>query len=104
MRFLLTLQSYHANFSLPSKVRASRCLGRCHAALGQPALSASVFDAALGLARDGAHLLSESLVVKARAQAGGVGWTEQTSEQRLREVMGRMGGERAPLERLLLGE
>ena len=44
------------------------------------------------------------MVVKARAQAGGVGWTEQTSEQRLREVMGRMGGERAPLERLLLGE
>ena len=71
--------------------------------MGQPALSASVFDDALGLSRDGAHLLSESLVVKARAQVG-AGWTEQTSEQRLREVMGRMGGERAPLERLLLGE
>ena len=85
-------------------------------------MSVSALDAALLLAKDGEHLLSEALTVKARAVAGGIGnsgngssspaatatgtglhWDAGEGRRRLAEVMGRMGGERAPLERLLLG-
>ena len=87
-------------------------------------MSVSALDAALLLAKDGEHLLSEALTVKARAMAGGIGngdggngsdsplatatgtglhWDAGEGKRRLAEVMGRMGGERAPLERLLLG-
>ena len=84
-------------------------------------MSVSALDAALLLAKDGEHLLSEALTVKARAMAGGIGnggggsspaatamdtglhWDAGEGMRRLAEVMGRMGGERAPLERLLLG-
>ena len=59
--------------NMPSKCRSGRVLGRCHAALGQHALSVSALDAALLLAKDGEHLLSEALTVKARAMAGGIG-------------------------------
>ena len=58
------------NFLAPSKVRAGRVLGRCHAALGEHALSVSAFDAAIKLARRGRFLLSEALAIRDRALAG----------------------------------
>ena len=103
---------------MAQQARAARVLGRSHAALGQPALSASALDDALKLTKGGEHLLSESLTVKARAQlskmllSGGGGsttagqgqWGDDEGKERLMEVMGRMGGDdRGPLERLLLG-
>jgi hypothetical protein len=70
IRFAQTdLQDYH-NLNVPSKVRAGRVLGRCHAALGQHMLSVSAFDAAIGLARSRKLLLSEALSVGARASSG----------------------------------
>jgi hypothetical protein len=102
------LQDYH-NLNVPSKVRAGRVLGRCHAALGQHMLSVSAFDAAIGLARSRKLLLSEGLSVRGRAAAGkhGAGgsslhWDEETGRQRLAEVMGRMQGPREALERALV--
>ena len=99
------------NFSATSKVRAGRVIGRCHASLGEHALSVSAFDAAIELARRGRFLLSEALAIRGRALAGrageGVGggsglhWDEQEGKQQLSEVMGRMQGPREPLERLL---
>ena len=95
------------NFSASSKVRAGRVIGRCHAALGEHALSVSAFDAAIELARRGRFLLSEALVVRDRALAGqgaggdGLHWDEPTGKQHLAEVMGRMQGPREPLEVLL---
>jgi hypothetical protein len=85
IRFAQTdLQDYH-NLNMPSKVRAGRVLGRCHAALGQHMLSVSAFDAAIGLARSGKRLLSEALAVRGRAVAGrngagggGLHWDEET--------------------------
>jgi hypothetical protein len=96
------------NFSALSKVRAGRVLGRCHAALGEHALSVSAFDAAIELARRGRYLLAEALTVRGRALAGqgvGVGglhWDDHKGKQQLEEMMGRMQGPREPLERLLL--
>jgi hypothetical protein len=110
IRFAQTdLQDYH-NFNVPAKVRAGRVLGRCHAALGQHALSVSVFDAAIELAHSKKLLLSEALSVRGRALSGrngaaggnGVHWNEATGKQRLAEVMGRMQGPRDVLERALL--
>jgi hypothetical protein len=109
IRFAQTdLQDYH-NRNVPSKVRAGRVLGRCHAALGQHMLSVSAFDAAIGLARSGKLLLSEALSVRGRAGAGrngtggsGLHWDEVTGKQRLAEVMGRMQGPKEALERALL--
>jgi hypothetical protein len=95
------------NFSASSKVCAGRVIGRCHAALGEHALSVSAFDAAIELARRGRFLLSEALVVRDRALAGqgtgggGLHWDEPTGKQQLVEVMGRMQGPREPLEVLL---
>ena len=99
------------NFSAASKVRAGRVIGRCHAALGEHALSVAAFDAAIELARRGRFLLSEALAIRGRALAGrageGVGdgsglhWGEREGKQQLSEVMGRMQGPREPLERLL---
>ena len=109
IRFAQTdLQDYH-NLNVPSKVRAGRVLGRCHAALGQHMLSVSAFDAAIGLARSGKLLLSEALALRGRAAAGKkwaggseLHWDEETGKQRLAEVMGRMQGPREALERALL--
>jgi hypothetical protein len=95
------------NFTATSKVRAGNVLGRCHAALGEHALSVSAFDAAIELAKRGRFLLSEALLIRDRVLAGrgaGMGtlhWDEQKAEQRLAEVMGRMQGGREPLELLL---
>ena len=91
---------------MTSKVRAGRVLGRCHAALGQHALSVSAFDAAIVLAKRGRFLLSEALSIRGRALAGResgsrLHWDEHTSKHQLAEVMGRMQGPREPLERLL---
>ena len=86
---------------------AGRVIGRCHAALGEHALSVSAFDAAIELARRGRFLLSEALVIRDRALAGQVvgenelHWDEREGKQRLAEVMGRMQGPRNPLEMLL---
>jgi hypothetical protein len=95
------------NFSASSKVRAGRVIGRCHAALGEHALSVSAFDAAIELARRGRFLLSEALTIRDRALAGQVvgknelHWDEREGKQRLAEVMGRMQGPREPLDTLL---
>jgi hypothetical protein len=99
------------NFTASSKVRAGRVLGRCHAALGEHALSVSAFDAAIELAKRGHFLLSEALSIRGRvlagqeSQGGGSGrelhWDEREGGQRLAEMMGRMQGPREPLERLL---
>jgi hypothetical protein len=109
IRFAQTdLQDYH-NLNVPSKVRAGRVLGRCHAALGQHMLSVSAFDAAIGLARSGKLLLSEALAVRGRAAAGrngagdsGLHWDEETGKQRLVEVMSRMQGPKEALERVMV--
>ena len=95
------------NFSTSSKVRAGRVLGRCHAALGEHALSVSAFDAAIQLASAGRFLLSEALAIRDRARAGQetggsrLHWDERTGKQRRAEMMERMQGPREPLERLL---
>jgi hypothetical protein len=109
IRFAQTdLQDYH-NLNVPSKVRAGRVLGRCHAALGQHMLSVSAFDAAIDLARSRKLLMSEALSVRGRAAAGkngtggsGLYWDEETGMKRLVEVMGRMQGPREVLERALV--
>jgi hypothetical protein len=99
------------DFSAASKVEAGRVIGRCHAALGEHALSVAAFDAAIELARRGRFLLSEALAIRGRALAGragggagggsGLHWDEREGKQQLSEVMGRMQGAREPLERLL---
>jgi hypothetical protein len=95
------------NFGASSKVCAGRVIGRCHAVLGEHALSVSAFDAAIELARRGRFLLSEALTIRDRALAGqgtgsdGLHWDETTGKQQLAEVMGRMQGPREPLEVLL---
>jgi hypothetical protein len=109
MRFAQTdLQDYH-NLNVPSKVRAGRVLGRCHAALGQHMLSVSAFDAAIRLAQSGKLLLSEALSVRGRAVAGrngtggsGLHWDDETGKQRLAEVLGRMQGPKEALERVMV--
>jgi hypothetical protein len=109
IRFAQTdLQDYH-NLNVPSKVRAGRVLGRCHAALGQHMLSVSAFDAAIDLAHSRKLLLSEALAVRGQASAGangpggsGLHWDESTGKQRLVEVMSRMQGPREALEKVLL--
>jgi hypothetical protein len=96
------------NFNALSKVSGGRVLGRCHAALGEHALSVSAFDAATELARRGRYLLSEALTVRGRAMVGrgasegGLHWDDNKGKQQLEEMMGRMQGPREPLERLLL--
>jgi hypothetical protein len=98
------------NFNAASKVRSGNVLGRCHAALGEHALSVSAFDAAIDLVKRGRFLLAEALLIRDRALAGqGAGkstmhWDEQRGGQRLAEVMGRMQGGREPLELLLATE
>jgi hypothetical protein len=92
-------------------MRAGRVIGRCHAALGEHALSVSAFDAAIELARRGRFLLSEALAIRGRVLAGrpgegigagsGLHWDEHEGKQQLLEAMGRMQGPREPLERLL---
>ena len=95
------------NFCASSKVRAGRVLGRCHAALGEHALSVSAFDAAIQLASAGRFLLSEALAIRDRARAGQetggsrLHWDDHMGNQRRAEMMERMQGPREPLERLL---
>jgi hypothetical protein len=109
IRFVQTdLQDCH-NRNVPSKVRAGRVLGRCHAALGQHMLSVSAFDAAIDLAQSRKLLLSEALAVRGRAAAGRNGvsdselhWDENTGKQRLAEVVDRMQGPREVLDSVLL--
>jgi hypothetical protein len=97
------------NFSALSKVRAGRVIGRCHAALGEHALSVSAFDAAIELARRGCFLLSEALSIRDRVMSGrgaggsGLHWDESTRQQHLVEMMGRMQGPREAFE-VLLGQ
>jgi hypothetical protein len=82
-------------------------VGRCHAALGEHALSVSAFDAAIELARRGRFLLSEAMGIRDRAQVGqGVGgsglhWDEPAGKQHLAEVARRMQGPKGALEVLL---
>jgi hypothetical protein len=86
-------------------------IGRCHAALGEHALSVAAFDAAIELARRGRFLLSEALAIRDRVLAGragesigggsGLHWHDHEGKQQLSEVMGRIQGAREPLERLL---
>jgi hypothetical protein len=109
IRFAQTDLQDYLNLNVPSKVRAGRVLGRCHAALGQHMLSVSAFDAAIGLARSGKLLLSEALAVRGRAAAGrngaggsGLHWDEETGKQRLVEVMSRMQGPKEALERVMV--
>jgi hypothetical protein len=116
--FLLLNSSFAAaeiqdcfNYSAASKVAAGRVIGRCHAALGEHALSVAAFDAAIALARRVRFLLSEALAIRGRALAGragegigggsGLHWDEREGKQQLSEVIGRMQGPREPLERLL---
>jgi hypothetical protein len=105
--FAVTELQADFNFVTSSKVRAGRVLGRCHAALGEHALSVSAFDAAIQLASVGRFLLSEALVIRDRVRAGQaaggskVHWDECMGKQRVEEVMGRMQGPRELLERLL---
>jgi hypothetical protein len=95
------------NFNAASKVRAGRVIGRCHAALGEHALSVSALDAAIVLARCGRFLLSEALAIRDRALVGqgaggsGLHWDAAAGTQRLEEVAGRMQGPREPLGQLL---
>jgi len=107
-----------SNLNVPSKTRAGRLLGRCHAAVGEHMLSVAALDAALRLAKTGNLMYSEALTVREHALAGkgvasaaarGSGsdlhWSKETGKQRLVEMMGRMhqeGGNRALLEVLLL--
>ena len=83
-------------------------LGRCHAALGEHALSVSAFDAAIELARRGRYLLSEALTVRGRALAGRgaseseLHWDEREGKQQAEDMMGCMQGPRELLERLML--
>jgi hypothetical protein len=100
------------NFNAASKVNAGRVIGRCHAALGEHALSVAAFDAAIELARRGRFLLSEALAVLGRAVAGragegmgggsGLHWDEREGKQQLSEVVGRMQGPREPLVQLFV--
>jgi hypothetical protein len=105
-RFAVAELQADFNFNASSKVRAGRVLGRCHAALGEHALSVTAFDAAIHLASVGRFLLSEALAIRDRVRggeaAGGsrVHWDERTGKQRVEEMMGRMQGPREPLERL----
>jgi hypothetical protein len=116
--FLLFNRSFAAaeiqdcfNFSASSKVRAGRVLGRCHAALGEHALSVSASDAAIDLAKRGRFLLSEALSIRGRVLAGqeshgggsgsGLHWDEREGKQRLTDMIGRMQGPAEPLEQLL---
>ena len=80
--------------------------------LGEHKLSSSALDAALDSAKTGELLYSESMTCRARALVGKAAgspheddsshWSEETGKQRLLEVMGRMDGDRALLEKLLL--
>jgi hypothetical protein len=103
------------NFNVPSKTRAGRLLGRCHAALGEHMLSVAALDAALQLAKTGELMYSEALTVRERAQVGKAAaaagasssgstlhWDEHTGKQHLVEVMGRMQGKKGLHETLLL--
>eukprot|EP00935_MAST-01C_sp_MAST-1C-sp1_P000566 g566.t1 len=49
-------------FNGPSTIRAGRCLGRCHAVLGQPELSAAALGSALQLAQAGRYLAASRAV------------------------------------------
>jgi hypothetical protein len=88
------------SFNLPSKAKAGRVLGRCHAAMGEHTLSIVAFDAAIEMAKARGFLWSEALSVRGRALAGkdsgasggGLHWDEYTGKQRVAEVMGRMQG------------
>ena len=128
----LLLQDRRCN-NMAVKSRVGRLLGRCHAAMNEHTLSVSALEAALDATQTSELLLSEvsersmhvrftsshshsrlhqALTVRERGRVGkasdGVAphWGEETSKQRLAEVMGRMdeeGGGAALLEKLLLG-
>ncbi len=80
----------------PSQARAGRIVGRCHAARGEHALSASAFDASMHVAITGRFLLDELLAVRGRAlagrKAGGAAghWLQVKGEERVSEVLKRM--------------
>jgi hypothetical protein len=98
-------------FNAPSKIRAGRVLGRCHAALGSHLLSMAAFDAAIVLAKSRKLLLSEVLAIRGRAMAdaatsSGQGsasqWDKSMGNERLAEVIERMQGPREVLNKLFL--
>ena len=93
------------------KARASRLLGRCHAALGDHMLSVAALDAAMQVTRTGELIFSESLTARTRALVGKEAgwssphWSEYAATQRLLELTGRMESSennRALAEKLLL--
>ena len=103
------------NFNGISKARAGRVLGRCHAAQGQHALSASSLDAVLQLASTGRWLMETVQTLRAQVVAGraagsasralGAGG-EEAGRERLAAAVARLqlGGEEAQaavLEQLL---
>ena len=97
--------------NIPMRSQAGRVLGTCHAALGQPSLSRSAFDAALQLAKPGRFLWSEALVLRGRALAerelgSATAFDEAQARQGVAEVVSRMhvgrGEAAAKMEALLL--
>jgi hypothetical protein len=85
------------NFNAPSKVGAGRVIGRCHAALGEHALSAAAFDAAIR------HRAGETRALPAVRGAGdpgqGAGGASGRRHWRWKRVaLGRARGEAAVSE------
>ena len=82
--------------------------------MGEHTLSCAAIDAALDATKTAKLLLSESLTARARVLVGraaataaaeegsGPHWGDSVGKQRLSEVMGRMGGDKQLLEKLLL--
>ena len=103
----------HRSFNTPSRVHASRVLGRNHAAAGQHDLAVAAFDAALTLSQSRQLALSEALTIRERALAGqraeadassgavALHWSDADRKQRLAEVKERMDGPRELLDELL---
>ena len=79
---------------LPPQIRAGLLLGRCHAVLGQHALSSAAFESAERLSRKGRYFISTAVAVRERALTGetleGAGghWDEATGRARLEEALG----------------
>ena len=69
------LQDPASSFSQPARVRSGRVLARCHAALGQHALSTAALDGALKHAEAQKLRWSASLVMaeQGRREGGGGG-------------------------------
>ena len=94
-------------------MRASRVLGRSHAATEQHDLAVAAFDAAAALSQSRQLLLSEALAIRERALAGqraeadassgaaALHWSDAERTQRLAEIKERMDGPPELLDELL---